>query len=136
MPRPEFGVRVSLEASVAPSEDPAKVRSAMSNVMGECERSVDEGPRRIRMRSEGSASLTKLHDQLRDRHVRTAARKLMMLERSGKETSLMLNRQAACADVIALCGSEKESPLGPLLLKIESKELDSVIQWLTAYESE
>ena len=46
----------------------------------------------------------------------------------------MFNRQAAYAGVLALCGSEAESPLGPIYLRIDSQDLDDVIEWLTAYE--
>ena len=106
----------------------------MANVMGACEYVTEESPRKLTMMSEDPSSIMKVHDQLRDRHVRSAARKLLMLGSSGGRTMVMLNRQAAFADVLALCGSEEESPLGPLMLTVESKDLDQVIRWLTAYE--
>jgi predicted RNA binding protein with dsRBD fold (UPF0201 family) len=135
MPQPEFRVRVTAEATVRQSEDPAKVKAAVANILGECSHEVEEGPRVVRMTSVDNASLRLLRDQLRDRHVRAAARKLLMVGRQGSKSTLMFNRQAACAGVLALCGSESESPLGPIYLTIDSKELDDVIEWLTAYES-
>ena len=135
MPPPEFNLRVSARASLAPSEDPAKVKTAVANVLGECRHTLEEDSRWVTMNSEDSVCLRRLHDQLRDRHVRAAARKLLLAGREGSSSTVMLNRQAAHAGVIALCGSEEESPVGPILLTIESKELDDVIEWLTAYET-
>ena len=83
--------------------------------------------------TEDPAALSSIRDQLRDRHVRSAARRQLLLNLKGTSTSLMLNRQAATAGLVALCGTPEESPLGPIYLRIESGELDAVIDWLTAY---
>lgn len=133
MSRPEFSVRVSVEASVRPSEDPVKVRKAVENVLGECRHDVEEGPRTVKATSDDVASVRLLHDQLRDRHVRAAARRLLLAGREGDRTTLMLNRQAAYSGVLVLCGSEEESPLGPIYLTVESDRIDDAIEWLTAY---
>lgn len=135
MPEPEFRLNVTLEASLARSEDPAKVKVAMANAFGDARYSLQEGARLLRMTSDDSRSIKRLHDQLRDRHVRAAARNLFYRGREGKRTTVMLNRQAANAGVLALCGSAGESPMGPIYFAIESKDLDAVIQWLTAYET-
>ncbi len=87
----------------------------------------------MKLVTENAGALTRIRDQLRDRHVRSAARKQMLSNRSGRSTSLMLNRQAAAAGVLAICGSPGESPLGPIYLTIESDALDDLIDWLTAY---
>lgn len=135
MSQPEFRVRLALAASVAPSEDPAKVRTAMVNVLGDSACAFEEGAKGLRATSVDPKSIRKLHDQLRDRHVRGAARRLLLSGREGDTVTVMLNRQAAFSGVLALCGSAAESPLGPLYLTIESKEMDAIVQWLTAYES-
>lgn len=135
MPQPEFRMWVTVEAPLALSEDPSKVKAAVANVLGECRYRVEEDSHRIAMISDDSASLAKLHDQLRDRHVRAAARRLLISRRDRNRVSVMFNRQAATAGVLSLCGSEWESPLGPIYLTIESEQLDDVIEWLTAYES-
>ena len=125
--------RVELRATVSPSEDPQKVLAAMRQVFGDCDYSVDEGATSIRLRSTSSRCLQKLHDQLRDRHVRDAARRLMLASFEGNLLPLKLNRQAAAAGVLALCSNAVESPLGPLNLEVESEALPRLIDWLTAY---
>ncbi|HEV2390194.1 MAG TPA: RNA-binding domain-containing protein [Nitrososphaerales archaeon] len=122
---------MELRATVSPSEDAQKVLAAMRAVFGDCEYSVDEGEASIRIRSGSSRCLQRLHDQLRDRHVRDAARRLMLASLEGRVLPLKLNRQAAAAGVLALCSSAVESPLGPLNLEIETDAPEKLIDWLT-----
>ena len=122
-----------MRASLAPSEDPGKVLAAVEFVLGEVDRVVEKGARQVKVESTAGGALDVFHDQLRDRKVRGAARKRLLTGRSGRVTTVMLNRQAAAAGVVALCDSEGESPLGPLYLTVESDALDEIIQWLTDY---
>ncbi len=132
---PSTKASVKVEGRVSPSEDPLKVAGAMLNLLGEVKHSVEVGEGSVEVTSSDPAGLDKLHDQLRDRRVRGAARKRFLLGRSGDSTTVMMNRQAAAAGVVALCDSEEESPLGPLNLTIASDDLDAVIQWLTDFPS-
>jgi len=133
MAQPEPGAKIELDAMVSPSEDPAKVLQAMKNVVGDAKSEVGTNSRSAKLVTDDTMALVHIRDQLRDRHVRSAARRQMLLKRSGRTTSLMLNRQAATAGVVALCGSPEESPLGPIYLTVESKDIDAAIDWLTAY---
>jgi len=123
-----------VEAEVSPSEDPEKVERAVLNVVGDSPGEVKRSGSEVRFTSQDAGSLIRLRDQLRDRRVRAAARRLLTDARHGGLTELMINRQAATAGVVVLCGSQDESPLGPIFLRIESAQLDEVIGWLTAYE--
>jgi len=105
----------------------------MMNILGEADHVVEETQGFIRVESSAGSSLDRLHDQLRDRQVRGAARKRLLAGRTGKSTTVMVNRQAATAGVIALCDTEAESPLGPVYLFVESERLDDIIRWLTDY---
>jgi predicted RNA binding protein with dsRBD fold (UPF0201 family) len=133
--RPDLEGRVTLEANVSPSEDQEKVAGAVRNIVPAAAGQVETGSRFVRFASNDVMSLSHLRDQLRDRHVRAAARRLMLVGKEGNSTSLMLNRQAAAAGVVVVCGSPGESPLGPIYLSLESKKLDQLIDWLAAYET-
>jgi len=133
MPQPDLKARLLLEATVSPSEDPAKVLQAVKNIVGESKCDITADAHSARLRTEDTMALVHIRDQLRDRHVRSAARKRMLLGSSGHSTSLMLNRQAAAAGVVALCGTPEESPLGPIYLTVHSDDIIGVIDWLTAY---
>jgi predicted RNA binding protein with dsRBD fold (UPF0201 family) len=105
----------------------------MREVFGDCDYSVEEGATSIRMRSASSRCLQRLHDQLRDRHVRDAARRLMLASLEGNVLPLKLNRQAAAAGVLALCSNAVESTLGPLNLEVETEAPERLIDWFTAH---
>jgi predicted RNA binding protein with dsRBD fold (UPF0201 family) len=126
-------VSISLSATISPTEDPAKVLSAAQNVLGECAYQVEEGEGILTLRSREMNCLLKIHDQLRDRQVRAAANRLLLRMRDGNRVIMLLNRQAATAGVVALCTSAIESPLGPLVMEIESDKAQDVIDWLTAH---
>jgi len=132
-PEAELPLSIELRARVSPSEDPAKVLKAMENVLNQGEYLVNLGKSSITITSGTSRTLEKIRNQLRDRRVRGAARRLLISRRDGKTSILMLNRQAAFSGIVALCGSEEESPLGPIYLRIESERLEILTDWLTAY---
>ncbi len=132
MPLAEFKAKIVLEATVSPSEDPAKVAAALKNVVGDVEAQSGVGNSSVWLATVDPRAFVRIRDQFRDRHVRSAARRQMVLNMHGKSTSLMLNRQAAAAEVVAICGSPQESPLGPIHMKVESDRLEAVIEWLAA----
>ena len=126
-----FNLRLVLRAGVSPSEDREKVVTAMKNVFGDCDYSIEERDDEVAFRSTESACLTRIHDQLRDRHVRDAARRLLVKSREGERASLLFNRQAAVAGVVSVVSSAEESPLGPIALHIECNRMDDLMDWLT-----
>ncbi len=132
MAQPDFRAKVVLEASVSPSEDPAKVVHALRNVVGDAQAEVGVEGKGARLTTDDHLALVRVRDQLRDRHVRSAARRQMLLNAKGRSTTLMLNRQAATGGIVAVCGSPEESPLGPIYMRIESENLDGIIEWLAA----
>jgi predicted RNA binding protein with dsRBD fold (UPF0201 family) len=109
------------------------VAGALGNIvgLGEGASSVAEGS--ARLVTTDKKAVERIRDQLRDRHVRSAARRQLLLNRSGVSTSMLLNRQAAAAGVVALCGGPDESPLGPIYMTLASDRLDEAIDWLTGY---
>lgn len=134
MSRPDFRAKLTLEASISPSEDPERVAEALRKAVGEPDARVIQGRASASLTTDSEDTLVYIRDKLRDRHVRSAARRRLLLSKSGRSASLMLNRQAASAGVIAICGSPEESPLGPIYLRVESDKLDAAIVWLTSYE--
>jgi len=130
----EFRVKVRLRATVSPSEAPLKVAAAVASVLGMSPDDVEVTGTSAQVRTDDPKVLARVRDKLRDRHVRSAARRQFILNKEGGSTSVMLNRQAAAAGVIALCGTPEESPLGPIYLKVESDRIDEAIDWLASYD--
>jgi uncharacterized protein len=136
MSHPSFQARLILEATVSPSEDPQKVAAALGNVVGLGTDAVTVGNGSARLIAGEAKALEHVRDQLRDRRIRSAARRQLLVNGSGVSTSLMLNRQAAAAGVVAVCGTPEESPLGPIYLTLSSNRLTEAIDWLTAYSGD
>jgi predicted RNA binding protein with dsRBD fold (UPF0201 family) len=133
MSQTNFRAKTILKAKISPSEDPDKVVGAFEKILGQSTGDVSLRSSAVRTVTDDAKVLHRLRDQLRDRHVRSAARRRLLLNREKNSTSLMLNRQAAATGVLVVCGSPEESPLGPIYLTIESERLDDVIDWLTSY---
>ena len=133
MEPPDIRVKLTLRASVSPSEDAAKVERALLNLAGSETDEVVAGSGLVTLTSRDPKVASHVRDALRDRHVRSAARRQLMLNTKGRSTWMMFNRQAAAAGVVALCGTPEESPLGPIYAEVESDRLADAIDWLTAY---
>ncbi len=119
---------------MSPSESPEKVAAAVANVVGVDVAEVSRTDARVRFSSDEPGSLDRFREQLRARRVRSAARAALYRGKSGTSATLLLNRQAAAAGVVAVCGESEESPLGPIVMTIGSEKLDEVIEWLTSQD--
>ena len=77
-------------------------------------------------------SLTKIYETMRTRKIKSAYRRHLMRNMTEDSTWFYLNKQAAFADVIALCDEEDQSPLGPIEVVLHSKNIEDVIDWLVS----
>lgn len=133
----EEEIDIVVEAQIKHSESEEKVAKAISNLFGSSgEKRVEED--RVLFLSQEISSLQLLKDQFRDRRVRAVARRLMLsnTEEGAIQTTLLLNKQAAMVRIAALCDDPSESPLGPIVLRIRSRNLRKIVDWLTqGYDS-
>jgi len=129
-------IRIQVEVPVYPTEDPEKVRRALSNVifgMSFSER-IEGGVKYLTGLSEESDSLSQIKRHLKDQSISTFARET--LSKSVKEESKIrfyLNKQAAFMGVLHFCESKNESPLGPITVEIDSDNIESTINYITGY---
>ena len=77
-------------------------------------------------------SLTRVYETMRSRKSKSAYRRLLMRNMTNNSTWFYLNKQAAFANVIALCDEADESPLGPIKVVLHSKNIEDVIEWLVS----
>jgi len=77
-------------------------------------------------------SLTKIYETMRSRRSKSAYRRHLMRNMSKDSTWFYLNKQAAFANVVALCDEMDESPLGPIKVVLHSKHIEDVIDWLVS----
>jgi predicted RNA binding protein with dsRBD fold (UPF0201 family) len=77
-------------------------------------------------------SLTKIYETMRSRKTKSACRRHLMRNMTEDSTWFYLNKQAAFANVIALCDEADESPLGPIKIILHSENIEDVIDWLVS----
>jgi predicted RNA binding protein with dsRBD fold (UPF0201 family) len=133
----EVDIDIIAEVQVKRTESKEKIASALTSLFGSNGQLRVEDDRVMFLSTERN-SLQLLKDQFRDRRVRAVARRLLLssMEGGGLQTVLLLNKQAATVGIAALCDDPSESPLGPIVLRIRSKKLQEVVDWLTmGYDS-
>ena len=125
---PEVACKIEAYTAVNPSEDPDKVRHAVSNVVLNADYEFREGS--IKATSRDLHSLSKIQETVRSRKANRVYRRQMRYNTKEDTTWFYLNKQAAYVDVVAICDEAEESPMGPIKVILHSKNLDKVVDWL------
>ena len=124
-------VTVIVESDILPTEDESKVERAVRNIFPLIEIHLDENNgKRIKAYAKGLKILSELHNLLKRNRIRAAARSIMMRSISASSITVALNKQAAYAGHISFTTDPNESPLGPIILTIQSPNPQEVIDWL------
>ena len=124
-------VTVIVESDILPTEDESKVERAVRNIFPLIEIRLEENNgKRIKAYAKGLKILFELHDLLKRNRIRAAARSIMMRSISASSITVALNKQAAYAGHVSFTTDPNESPLGPIILTIQSPNPQEVIDWL------
>ena len=122
--------KVSVYCTINASEDINKVRTAVSNILIDMDEKITDSS--LVANSNNYESLTRVYETMRSRKSKSAYRRLLMRNMTNNSTWFYLNKQAAFANVIALCDEADESPLGPIKVVLHSKNIEDVIDWLVS----
>ena len=122
--------KVSAFCTINASEDVNKVRTAISNALTDMDEKITGDS--LVANSSNYESLTKIYETMRSRRTKSAYRRHLMRNMAKDSTWFYLNKQAAFANVIALCDEADESPLGPIKVVLHSKNIEDVIDWLVS----
>ena len=122
--------KVSAYCTINASEDVNKVRTAVSNILIDMDEKITGDS--LVANSSNYESLTRIYETMRSRKSKSAYRRLLMRNMANNSTWFYLNKQAAFANVIALCDEADESPLGPIKVVLYSKNIEGVIDWLVS----
>jgi len=122
--------KVSAFCVINASEDVNKVRTSISNALTDMDEKITGDS--LVANSNNYESLTKIYETMRSRRSKSAYRRHLMRNMANDSTWFYLNKQAAFANVIALCDEADESPLGPIKVVLHSKNIEDVIDWLVS----
>jgi len=126
----DVNCKVSAFCTINASEDMEKVRTAVSNILTDMDEKITGDS--LVVNSSNYESLTKIFETMRSRRTKSAYRRHLMRNMAKDSTWFYLNKQAAFANVIALCDEADESPLGPIKVVLHSKNIEDVIDWLVS----
>jgi predicted RNA binding protein with dsRBD fold (UPF0201 family) len=113
-------------AKVNPTEDLDKVIKALSNIFDYDE--IEIGDDYVCV-SGGRKSLIMLRDSLIKRKIRSTARSIMIKGISNHEINFNLSKQSAFAGIPNFV-EEELSPLGEIAVKINTDDVEKVIDWI------
>ncbi len=125
---PKVACKIEVYAAVNPSEDPDKVKLAVSKVIHSTDYQYKEGS--IKATSNELESLLKIQETIKKQRSSRVYRRQMRYNTKEDTTWFYLNKQAAFVDVIAICDEAEESAMGPIKVIIHSKDLDKISDWL------
>jgi uncharacterized protein len=117
-------LRVRVETPCRPTEDPDKVVAALRTLFPDLQ--VDRVERAV---VGTTARLDRLRERIRDQRIRDTARRQMLAGRTGDRTTIRLSKQAASVGVVNFSAG---SPLGDIVVEIESDDLSAVIDEVAA----
>ena len=125
---PDIDCTIMVHASVNISEDPEKVKRAISNILLFDELVLEESF--ISAKSNDVASLEKIYETIHSKHLENIYRRNLDQNTNNNTTWFYLNKQAAFAGKIAICKEEDESPLGPIKVTLKSSNIERLTEWL------
>jgi hypothetical protein len=128
---PNINCRIDAYCSIYPSENPQRVEQAVSNVLDGMNFKTNNDS--LNATSKNLESLSKIYEIIHSRKSQKNYRRQLNQNLLGDSTWFYLNKQAAFSNVIALCSEAEESPLGPIKVILNSKNIDRVIEWLISY---
>jgi len=128
MKTPDLVCRIDAYCSINPSEDPKKVEQAFSNIFVDMNIKLDKDS--VSATSTNLESLSEIYESIKARKTQGVFRRQLNHNLIGDSTWFYLNKQAAFTNTVALCSEAEESPLGPIKVILNSKNIERIIEWL------
>jgi hypothetical protein len=128
MKTPNSNCKIQLTSNLNSSEDPEKVKKAISNIFPYSTITSDSFS--ISAQSKELRSFEKIYEVIHSKKSQNTYRRYLERNLDNNTTWFYLNKQAAFVEQIAICEEADESPLGPIKVIITSSNIDEIIDWL------
>ena len=125
---PAVSCKIDAYCSIKSSEDPQKVEQAVSNILSEMDFNITKDT--LKASSKNLESLNRISETIKTRKTQNVYKRQLNHNLLGDSTWFYLNKQAAFANTVALCSEAEESPMGPIKIILNSKNIEEVIEWL------
>ena len=124
----DLNCKIEVSASVNPSEDPEKVKKAISNILSI--NNIQTGDFYIMAETNDFQLMEKIYESVHSSRSQKVLQKQLERHRNNNSTWFFLNKQAAFVGKVVLCENEDESPLGPVKVVLSSSNINKIIDSL------
>ena len=124
----DLNCKIEVSASVNPSEDPEKVKKAISNILSIS--NIQTGDFYIMAETNDFQLMEKIYESIHSSRSQKVLQKQLERHRNNNSTWFFLNKQAAFVEKVVLCENEDESPLGPVKVVLSSSNINKIIDSL------
>lgn len=122
-------ITIQIQTAVNRTESKQKIIDAINHIVEVDD--IKEEDRTIIVRSSTLKTLKKVYEHIRSKSIVTTLRKQLINNVNNDDsTKFYLNKQAATNGAISLVEDPEESPLGPIIFILKSKDIQRVIDWL------
>lgn len=127
---PNLKCQISAFCTINYTEDPDKVKQAVSNMLHDSEIQINKNS--LRATSQNLETLSNIFQAIRSRKTQGVYRRFLNHNLYDDSTWFYLNKQAALSNTVALCDESDESPLGPIKVVLTSNDIEQIIEWLVS----
>jgi len=120
---------IQIFCEINPSEDPEKVRTAVSNIFPEIELEVSDFD--ISGQTSNIEILSQVTKSIHEKNTKNSYQRILRKNNDGDSTWFYLNKQAAFVNTVALCSEANESSLGPIKVILRSNDVEQLIDSIT-----
>ena len=121
--------KIQVSCQINPSEDPSKVKTAVLNIFPDLELSISD--ELLLGKSNDIGTLSNISESIHTKNTKNTYQRILKKNSDENSTWFYLNKQAAFVSTVALCSESNESPLGPIKVVLEGKDIENIIQSLT-----
>ncbi|GAF83110.1 unnamed protein product [marine sediment metagenome] len=127
-------IHIYIKTEYNSTEDPKKLKTVLTNFSSIIEDKIElietDSSRFFTAEASGIEILKNFFEGIRKQQIVQSARKILNIERDSEGVSFMLNKQALFVGKFHFSETPDESPMGPVHVRIESDNIDSLIEYL------
>lgn len=125
-------MKVRVKTTIHPSEDPQKVKKAVLNIFPSIELELEES--KVSGKSNRLDSLENLKNKLGLQAIRDSARRELRKRQKENSIRFFLNKQVAKVSKVNF--SDGNTPLDPIEISIEAKDIEKILNYLAPTQKE
>ena len=126
---PNINCKIEMICPVNLSEDPEKVKQAISNIFPFSE--IKNENFSIKAQSQELRSLEIIYNEILLNQSQKSYTRNLEDNLDNDTTWFFLNKQAAFVEKVVICDEAEESPLGPIKVILTSSNIDGIIDWIS-----